>query len=222
VFKAIDLSVTSPAPGVNRLREATERFGESVPGDMELRGWRWGDGDRVQSWGENVVTEAFDAGPGYGRLLYFTFDANGGPNESHLSVGDSGGGVFVQNAAGQWKLAGTNWLVDGPFRDEASGPSYLAALFDVGGLYVSDPPTFVPDSGTDIPSGGYASSVSAQLPFILNTINAPVGRDADIPEPALSGATFVAVTLLLAGRRWNGPLPRGISHPRRPGASARR
>jgi len=47
-------------------------------------------------------------------LLKLTFSRNGLTNEGALSGGDSGGGVFI-NDSGKWKLAGINYLVDGPF-----------------------------------------------------------------------------------------------------------
>ena len=51
----------------------------------------------------------------YGELLYCDFDNPGMADECHLSVGDSGGGMFVLEN-GLWRLAGIHLAVDGPFR----------------------------------------------------------------------------------------------------------
>ena len=65
-----------------------------------LGGWRWGIYDAVQRWGTNVVGSIV-TDPNYGKLLCVPFDADAGPDEGHLSVGDSGGAVFVFNGNGQ-------------------------------------------------------------------------------------------------------------------------
>src|SRR5262245_42595106 len=72
-----------------------------------LKGWQWGMDDRVRSWGENNVSGFLDINAGDERQFYFEFDAGAGRNESTLTVGDSGGAVFIQSD-GVWKLAGIN------------------------------------------------------------------------------------------------------------------
>ena len=89
------------------------RRGSEIILDGTLRGWDWGDSDGARRWGENDVA---DIVPYHGHdLIYATFDQhvqpNDRPNESHLSVGDSGGAVFL-NDNGVWKLAGINYAVD--------------------------------------------------------------------------------------------------------------
>ncbi|HEY7091381.1 MAG TPA: hypothetical protein VH518_25010, partial [Tepidisphaeraceae bacterium] len=88
----------------------TPRGAEVRTSDGALKGWLWGPDDRVKAWGENVVSGFDDYNTGDQKLLTFDFDASGGPNESILSVGDSGGGVFIQSG-GVWKLAGINFGV---------------------------------------------------------------------------------------------------------------
>ena len=125
-----------------RFGRGTQR-GTAIFIDGNLHGWNWGGGDGVQRWGENLVSGIVSFGFD-DDTLYATFDASGLPNESHLSVGDSGGGLFLDDG-GVWKLAGIHYDVDGPFYIDASGDgAFIAALFDARGFYLSDgqiPPT---------------------------------------------------------------------------------
>src|SRR3984893_12811137 len=74
-------------------------------------GWLWGRSDAVERWGTNFVGSIVND-PTYGELLRVPFNNNGGPNEGHLSVGDSGGAVFVYNmTTNRWELAGINLTV---------------------------------------------------------------------------------------------------------------
>src|SRR5439155_1992421 len=108
-------------------------------------------------WGENNVAAIESYQQDTDNLLRFDFDANAGPNEAHLAEGDSGGGTFI-NVNGQWKLAGINFAVSGPYGYDNTGPTFLAALFDTSGLVDrSDPQNPQPASG---PSSWYASRVS--------------------------------------------------------------
>src|SRR5207253_894842 len=116
---------------------------------QELRGWYWGSDDGVQRWGENTVADIVNFSSGPDDAIYATFDQKDGlpdlPDESHISRGDSGGGVFIQDGA-VWKLAGLNSYVDGHFYSDTSGNGeFDAALFDARGFYYSDggnPPTY--------------------------------------------------------------------------------
>jgi len=84
-------------------------------------GWLWGPSDAVQRWGTNFVGSIVND-PTYGELLRVPFNNNGGPNEGHLSVGDSGGAVFVYDmTTNRWELAGINLAVDGPFSTSSNG-----------------------------------------------------------------------------------------------------
>jgi hypothetical protein len=168
---------------------------EVVPAGYEIRGWKWGVDDRVQSWGENVVKLNTNIS-GLGTLLYFTFDSSGGPNEAALSAGDSGGGVFVRNAGGQYKLAGINFGVDGPFRARMDEPGYFAAMLDFGGFYIDDPPQFTPPTMADIPAGAYASSIVANRAFINSVL--ATAATSGIPEPATAAIIGFIVPLMLA------------------------
>ena len=140
-----------------------------VGSDSHLGGWLWGTSDGVQRWGTNVIG-SIATDPIYGKLLRVPFDANAGPNEGHLSAGDSGGAVFVFNTnSSAWELAGINLAVDGPFSTSSSGANpFDAAMFDTTGLFAQD------DQGNWLaapnPSAFYATEVAAHKGFIESVI----------------------------------------------------
>ena len=110
-----------------------------------------------------------DGGASLGELLYCSFNRNGIPHECHLSVGDSGGGLFVLEN-GLWRLAGIHYGVDGNFRRNASeGGGYSAALFDMGGMEVSGAWIPIAEADEDVPSSFYSSRISASLAWITST-----------------------------------------------------
>jgi hypothetical protein len=176
--------------------------GNAVSVGTELKGWLWGATDYRQRWGRNVVTGTVDGGNRYGELLYCDFDKPGIADECHLSVGDSGGGLFVLEN-GLWRLAGINFSVDGPFRTDSAGSPFNAALFDAGGLEYVDGEKWVslPEQGEKLPSSFYCSRISASLPWILSVTGhdgalAPESIDAwqrlyftpaEIGDPATTG-----------------------------------
>ncbi|MEP7014723.1 MAG: dockerin type I domain-containing protein [Verrucomicrobiota bacterium] len=140
-----------------------------VGSDMHVGGWLWGISDGVQRWGTNIVGSVV-TDPNYGKLLFAPFDGNAGPNEAHLSVGDSGGAVFVFNGNNSmWELAGINLAVDGPFSASSSGTNpFDAALFDTIGLFVQGDHGIwaaAPD-----PSGFYATEIAAHKGFIESVV----------------------------------------------------
>lgn len=140
-----------------------------VGNDSHLGGWLWGTTDQVERWGTNVVG-SIETDPTYGQLVRAPFDSTGGPNESHLSGGDSGGAVFVSNpTTNQWELAGINLGVDGKFSYSASGTNpFNAAMFDTTGLFVQDEQggwTVAPN-----PSAFYATEIAARKAFINSVV----------------------------------------------------
>jgi hypothetical protein len=166
----------------------TQRGAEIRLPDMPsgtLKGWQWGPGDTVRRWGENQVTSlAAYAVLGDDKLLEFDFDASGpgyvGVNEAGLSSGDSGGGVFIKSG-NQYKLAGINLGVDGPFSYTSDGPTFIAPLFDAGGLWFrgGTTPLFIIDTDADIPTGAYASRVTLALATIAPYLSPTWNVDAD-------------------------------------------
>ena len=172
---AADVGATATVLG-----RGTQR-GAAVVVDGETKGWLWGTGDGVERWGRNVVVDAVNAGS-LGEFLYCDFNNPGIAGECHLSVGDSGGGMFVLED-GLWRLAGINYAVDGPFRTTATGSDFNAALYDMGGLYVQNPGwVLIDNTPTDIPSSFYCSRVAASLGLIT----------AIAPEAASLGAESYA------------------------------
>jgi hypothetical protein len=157
-----------------------------------LKGWQFdfNGQDGLRSWGENVVSGIVNGGGGLGELVAMDFDADGGPNEGGLSVGDSSGGVFIKSG-GTWKLAGVIYGTDNPWRINAGDPSFFANIFDAGGLWVGSNPQFIPDSDTDIPASSYATRISANLAWINSAIGAGVA-----PEPSFGLAVLALFPML--------------------------
>lgn len=152
--------------------------GAEVILDSDLKGWLHTGSDGVVRWGENDVS-GITVTPTVGDLLRVSFDPLSGQNESTLSVGDSGGAVFV-NDGGVWKLAGINYGVDGYFDvdDIVDDNEFEAALFDRGGFYQGSD-----DGGwsaaplpPDSPANFYASRISASALEIQSIVS--------VPEPA--------------------------------------
>ncbi len=169
-----------------------------VGNDAHLGGWLWGTSDHVQRWGTNVVGSiAMDST--YGKLLRAPFDMSAGPNEAHLSAGDSGGAVFVfNNGTTRWELAGINLAADGPFSASSNGTNpFNAALFDATGLFAPD------DFGNWVsapnPSAFYATEIAAHRGFIESVVMQLVSAvsrkshgnagtfDVDLPETGAPG-----------------------------------
>ncbi|HZI32018.1 MAG TPA: dockerin type I domain-containing protein, partial [Candidatus Binatia bacterium] len=139
-----------------------------VSKDAHLGGWLWGGGDGLQRWGTNVIGSIVDDAD-FGPLLRAPFDNNAGPNEAHLSSGDSGGGVFVFNSTtNQWELAGINLGVDGPFSSSMNGANaFNGAMFDTAGLFVQDGPNWV---AAPNPSAFYSTEIAAHRRFIESMV----------------------------------------------------
>lgn len=163
-----------------------------------LHGWKHNAGDGIARWGSNIVSDVTTI-PGLGSMLVADFDASGlghTAEEATLSVGDSGGAVFV-NDGGIWKLAGINYSVDGMFDTNntiGDGSEFNAALFDRGGLYQGSDGqgwTLIPNIGPDNPSSMYASRISTNA--------AAIQAIAVVPEP--QSALLIAIAGLMAIRR---------------------
>ena len=149
--------------------------GTAVTLNGNPKGWNWGGGDGVRRWGENIISGILPVGTSY-DLLFANFDQNGLPNECHLSSGDSGGAAFIQDGA-DWKLAGINYAVDGPFYSDAAGANgFFAALFDASGFYALDDDNhYVLIAGpSPVPTALYPTRISTKLPWICKTVAQPV------------------------------------------------
>lgn len=144
--------------------------GDDVMLGGTLHGWLWGASDGVERWGENVVSGTANFSAGLGSMLVARFDHNAGTNEATLSVGDSGGAVFLKDGA-TWKLAGINYAVDGPYSSSPDGSAATqAALFDQSGFYEASGSGVVAVSG---PGEFYATRVSTNQTWINSVIPEP-------------------------------------------------
>lgn len=147
---------------------------------QELRGWKPGPGDGRWRWGTNVVIDIvkLDEATWAADFIAMDFDEGGGGDEAHLTGGDSGGPVFIRDA-GQWKLAGINHAVDGPFNTSTNGTGFNAALFNVRGFYIGSEGNWqrISAAGKALPSGFYAGRISTQLSFIQGILDQSVKDD---------------------------------------------
>ncbi len=153
--------------------------GDPITFDGTLRGWAWGPGDGVQRWGRNTVAAVVRGDPDNDQWLFLQapFDSPGLPGESHLSVGDSGGGVFVLQD-GLWRLAGINYAVDDLYTTADGGGHFAAAIFDARGYYTqTGPNSYALITGADnVPTSSFATQVSSRLAWLQSI----VGDDADL------------------------------------------
>jgi hypothetical protein len=175
--------------------------GSAVTVGGVTKGWTWGTSDHVQSWGSNKVDGVSDGGSGIGSLLRFGFDATGDYYEGSLSIGDSGGGVFIEDGA-TWKLAGINYGTDGFYSyTGGSDTGFLGSIFDQGGLYVGTAGnwTYVNDGVSNIPGSSYSSRISSNLSWIYSVIGQP--PLALVPEPASLALLLPSAMVLMTRRR---------------------
>ncbi len=210
----VDGSFGSYAPlygGTSEAGKALTVFGRGTQRGSEVRvngtlkGWQWGSSDAVQSWGQNTVDGVVSGGPSLGQLLAFDFDAakRGGANEGTLSVGDSGGGLFVQDGT-SWKLAGINYGVENAVSlTGATGSGISAAIFDKGGLYTGGDGAWAYNADTrgDKPALAYSTRISSNLDWInsvlasgaTSTLSSSSSTIA-VPEP--SGLIILAAAIM--------------------------
>ncbi len=175
---AKDIGATATVIGRGKQRGAEVFLG------AVSKGWNSGTADQVQRWGRNVVVKEI-TDPSKGKMLVCNFNKPGVAEESHLSVGDSGGGLWVLEN-GLWRLAGIHYAVDGYFRVPPSqGPGMQdAALFDTGGLEGGSGTswTFITDRKADKPVSFYSSRIFAHVAEIL----AITGGDGSLPPENFS------------------------------------
>jgi hypothetical protein len=189
--------------------------GSAVVKGTTTKGWKWGLSDGKKSWGENNIEGTYNGGTGRGILLRSDFDRTGGYwNESALSTGDSGGGVFIYDA-GKWKLAGINYLVEGPFSlTGANGSGFNASITDKGGLYLGGDGgwRYNTDTATDQPGNWYSTRISSRQSWIRSIIGTTTAAAAAspavvssvttaVPEPASLSVLAIGGIALLRRRR---------------------
>jgi len=168
-------------------------FGRGPARGAEIagKGWFWGTTNNEQRWGTNVVSGFAEAGAGFGSMLGAAFDPGASPTEAMLSVGDSGGGVFLKDSDGVWKLAGVNFAVSGPYKVGAGDTPFNATLYDQSGYLAEQfDRSYAAASG---PGSLYATRISSNLAFIHQVTG--------VPEPRIGAAALAGLALLLARRR---------------------
>jgi len=138
-----------------------------------LAGWQWDGVDGKLRWGQNTVVKVV-ANASFGEQLYATFDQTGGVNECDLGIYDSSAPVFIKDGT-NWELAGVAGMVDASFNTTNSGAGFNAFIFDVRGLYYGNSSSWVPISNSSpVPSGFYATRVSARMAWIDSTLATPL------------------------------------------------
>ena len=183
----------------------TERGGEishTYAGETTARGWGWKDPAGAQRWGENIVSSIVAMNRHNDDGIYALFDKNGLPHEAHLSNGDSGGAVFIQDE-GVWKLAGINYAVDDLYPGPSSAGAFTAAIYDARGYYTkTGPATFELIEGTaPVPTGFYATRISARLDWIYGVVDPTGDLDSDgIPHLLEHGLKLDPLVPDAAGR----------------------
>jgi hypothetical protein len=149
----------------------------------ELKGWEWADYDGVLRWGTNTI-EGF-ASSDQGTLIHMQFNNGASQNETGFADWDSGGGQFIQDVDGEWKLAGVVFAADGTYdvdADHDNGNEFNAVLFDERGFYEKTSPTswtFRIDRGIDRPQSMYTTRVSERVSWIDSIISGSDPLDGD-------------------------------------------
>ncbi len=106
------------------------------PANTDLRGWLWTSFDGRLRWGTNLVTDVMTETVGVpGEYLISYFTQSAGDDVISFSTGDSGGGAFILDADGKWKLAGVITAVEAEFRTTPTSSTFYAALFNREGFY---------------------------------------------------------------------------------------
>lgn len=129
----------------------------------ELRGWEWNNVGGQIKWGENIVDAVSISYGGDALKMFFNPNKNL-PDLCSLSIGDSGGGVFIQDD-GVWKLAGINYAVDSIYGfNNLMGDEdipFQGAIFNEKGLYKFDGQWWY-EMKDKTSSGSYAVRVSSR------------------------------------------------------------
>ncbi len=179
----------------------------------ELKGWTASAPDGQASWGRNIVTGSFGL-----DQIYARFDRNGLVDEAGLTVGDSGGGWFIEDAVGVTRLAAISFAVSGPFQhDQAGAPDgnlFEAALYDIGGLWLGNlgSETFIPENPVDTAGVAFGTRISARIGWIEGIVPiASADTDADgVPDSQDNCPYFANPSQSDSGGHGFGNTPDGI------------
>lgn len=160
-------------------------WGVGKGAEVPDQGWYWGgNSTRAERWGTNTTLNNY-AQDAKGHLyLMTTFDRSAGSNESSLTLGDSGGGLF-EYIDNEWQLAGLSASVD-QLIDGASTTLYDASL--------------------SLPGDQMAKSYYVQIRPYSDVLNATV---AAAPEPSSAYLFAVCGAVLMGGWRYRRQRIRG-------------
>jgi hypothetical protein len=188
--------------------------GDEVRVNSALKGWEWGAYDGRMRWGRNKVA-SISTTPNYPStdVLVVAFNTNGSADEAHIAYGDSGGGVFIKDGT-TWRLAGINFVVDGPYNTTSSGTGFNAAIFDEGGLYKRTGTfVFTPDLPTVQPGNFYATRIKSRISWIQSVLAAPLTPSpATLVQATSANGTFTSAdnaTWDSSAKTFRLPLPTG-------------
>jgi len=138
--------------------------GAAVTTGTTQNGWNWGTAagkNFAMNTAAGVVTLSGM------QLLDYSFDPISGQNEGIYSVGDSGGGTFI-NTGGAWRLAGINFAVTNFYTQPLAPNPIQASIYNGTGLFVKDQNgNFVAATG---PQFGYATEIAAYISRIDSVI----------------------------------------------------
>lgn len=141
----------------------------------ELRGWQWGTAGARLRWGTNVITDVTNIA-GAGSFIRSLFSGNAGGDEATVSIGDSGGGVFIRDADGLWKLAGVMIDVEGSFAASITDEPFHAALFDRRGFFEQESDGTwqqLPEAGIEPGTFWLATRISSYRDWISTELARP-------------------------------------------------
>jgi hypothetical protein len=126
-------------------------------------------------------------------FLYTTFETGAG--ETMLNAGDSGGGVFIQQA-GTWRLAGINYgATIGPWDLDADHSSFLpnANIHNPAGMY------YYNGSAWQLVTVEQAYSIHSRISTSASTIQSML--TVAVPEPSSLMLVLPGLALVLRRRR---------------------
>lgn len=156
--------------------------GEDIIVNNKLKGWKWNNYGENLRWGGNVVDDIIITYSGV-DVLKMTFDPQKNLDVISFSRGDSGGGVFIkQNNI--YKLAGINYVVDGPYSLNNLGDNVLAgSLFDETDLYKYDKTGW-----SKITNPSIGASYAIRISFRINWIKRVLEWYSTDPIPILQSS----------------------------------
>ena len=159
--------------------------GDVVNGPNGPAGYLWGAQDGLMSYGVSQISfdTIFNNGDGTGsgprgQFIGGDFSTRpnplGGPSMT-FSAGDSGGGVFIKDVDGIWKLAAVNYAVDGPFSYTQNGTYFNAAIYDARGFYVGSSVNniFIPNGTDQVNASWFSTRVFDKAGFIQTVTGVP-------------------------------------------------